>query len=35
MALGIPFNNVVRFIIAVDMRRAFDRPLAEGYYDNG
>ena len=35
MALGIPLNNAVRFLFPVDMRRAFDPPLPEGYYGNG
>jgi hypothetical protein len=35
MALGIPLNNAVRFIFGVDMRRAFDPTLPEGYYGNG
>nr|ABK22961.1 unknown [Picea sitchensis] len=34
MALGIPLNNAVRFLFGVDMRRAFDPPLPEGYYGN-
>eukprot|EP00253_Pinus_taeda_P015336 PITA_15336 len=33
--LGIPFHHVVWFIFPVDVRRAFDPPLAEGYYGNG
>lgn len=35
MALGIPLNNAVRLLFGVDMRRAFDPPLPEGYYGNG
>nr|ABK23866.1 unknown [Picea sitchensis] len=35
MALGIPLNNTVRLLFGVDMRRAFDPPLPEGYYGNG
>jgi hypothetical protein len=34
-ALGIPLHHAVRLLFAVDVRRAFDPPLAEGYYDNG
>lgn len=34
-ALGIPLHHAVRLLFAVDVRRAFDPPLAEGYYGNG
>eukprot|EP00253_Pinus_taeda_P035946 PITA_35946 len=33
--LEIPLNSPVRFLFGVDIRRAFDPPLAEGYYGNG
>ena len=34
-ALGIPLDQAVRLLFAVDVRRAFEPPLAEGYYGNG
>lgn len=34
-ALGIPLDQAVRLIFGVDVRRAFNPPLAEGYYGNG
>lgn len=33
--LEIPLNNPVRFLFGVDIRRAFDPPIVEGYYGNG
>jgi len=35
IALGIPLNQAVRLLFAVDVRKALKPPLAEGNYGNG